>query len=269
MMSSLEDATTGQRPSQSSTSAGSLLPQQRSGQIPSQSTTNVTTQQLTQRRSISLVPLLASTGVPQQHRSLSPVLPLAAAQQLPTQPAMVQLQAQVAAQQSSLTPLVTETLRSLSRTTSIAVLELGDFEGIGRTMPNGTGVDNSVADTAPDGEATAAAVARKRKKRGTYKKATATKSSPGNDAMFKALRQGTESEAKMSALRLILEFGTAAQKRKAMKTIDVVAYGKKKKKKGDTAQEVESNEEESEDRDSTSDDGVSSSSSSDSSSSSA
>jgi hypothetical protein len=152
---------------------------------------------------------------------------------------------------------------------SIAVLELGDFEGIGRTMPNGTGVDNSVADTGPDGEATDAAVARKRKKRGTYKKATATKSSPGNEAMFKALRQGTESEAKMSALRLILEFGTAAQKRKAMKTIDVVAYGKKKKKNGDTAQEVESNEEESEDIDRTSDDGVSSSSSSDSSSSSA
>jgi hypothetical protein len=97
MMSSLEDATTGQRPSQSSTSAGSLLPQRRSGQIPSQSTTNVTTQQLTQRPSISPVPLLASTGVPQQPRSLSPVLP---------------------AQQSSLTPLVTETLRSLSRTTS-------------------------------------------------------------------------------------------------------------------------------------------------------
>jgi len=66
-----------------------------------------------------------------------------------------------------------------------------------------------------------------------------------------------------------LEFGTAAHKRKAMKTIDVVAYGKKTKKNGDTAQEVESNEEESEDRDRTSDDGVSSSSSSDSSSSSA
>jgi hypothetical protein len=47
---------------------------------------------------------------------------------------------------------------------SIAVLDQSDFEGIGRSMPEGTGLDNSVT------AAGTSAHARKRKKRGPYNK---------------------------------------------------------------------------------------------------
>jgi hypothetical protein len=49
---------------------------------------------------------------------------------------------------------------------SIAMLEQGDFEGIGRAMPKGTGADNSIAE--PDAENETAQAKRKRKKRGPY-----------------------------------------------------------------------------------------------------
>jgi hypothetical protein len=150
---------------------------------------------------------------------------------------------------------------------SIAVLEEGDFHGIGRTMPKGTGADNSVGAPVLDGEALGAAVARKRSKRGPYKKASAKKSSPANNAILSALRHGTETEAKLSALHLILEFRTAAQKRKAMKQIDSVAYGKKKKKNDSTAEQSESEEDVAQ-SDKSSEEEVESSSTSDSASSS-
>jgi hypothetical protein len=49
--------------------------------------------------------------------------------------------------------------------------------------------------------------------------------------MLKALREGTQTEAKLSALCLLLEYGSEEQQKKAMKQIDAVAYGKDKKKK--------------------------------------
>ncbi len=49
--------------------------------------------------------------------------------------------------------------------------------------------------------------------------------------MLKALREGTQTEAKLSALRLLLEYGSEEQRKKAMKQIDAVAYGKDRRKK--------------------------------------
>jgi hypothetical protein len=78
---------------------------------------------------------------------------------------------------------------------SIAVLDQSDFEGVGRSMPEGTGLDNSVA------TAGTSAHARKRKKHGPYNKNNKKKkNSPNNDAMLAALRQGMQTEAKLSAL---------------------------------------------------------------------
>jgi hypothetical protein len=140
---------------------------------------------------------------------------------------------------------------------SIAVLEQGDFEGISRTMPEGTGIDNSVAQT------DASTRSKKRKTRGPYNKNTAKKSSPSNDAMLVALRQGTQTEAKLSALRLIMEFGSTAEKKKAMKKIGKLAYGNKaEKKQSDTDSQSEEGNGAESDKASSSDSETSSSSSS-------
>jgi len=125
---------------------------------------------------------------------------------------------------------------------SIAVLEQADFDGIGRQMPKGTGADNSVAVADADTETTQAR--KNRKKRGPYKKRPANNNTVDDDGMMKALREGTQTEAKLSALRLLLEYGSEEQRKKAMKQIDAVAYGKdrskKKKKKKNGASTPES-----------------------------
>jgi len=74
------------------------------------------------------------------------------------------------------------------------LLEDTYFESIGRAMPKGTGVDNSVAVAE-----TAALLKKKRKKRGSYKKRNNNKRSPNYDAMLKALHQGTQAEAQLSS----------------------------------------------------------------------
>lgn len=130
---------------------------------------------------------------------------------------------------------------------SIAVLEQADFDGIGRQMPKGTGADNSVAVADADTETTQAR--KNRKKRGPYKKRPANNNTVDDDGMMKALREGTQTEAKLSALRLLLEYGSEEQRKKAMKQIDAVAYGKdrrkKKKKKKNGASTPESSSSES------------------------
>jgi hypothetical protein len=137
---------------------------------------------------------------------------------------------------------------------SIALLEQTDFESIGRAMSSGTGAHNSVAMAEMDGPSK-----KKRKPRGSCKKRKDNKSSPNNDAMLKALHQGVKTEAQMSALRLILEYGSSVQKKKAMKEISSVAYGKK----GDThseseAESVEGSNEEKQDESSNEDSSTSS-----------
>jgi hypothetical protein len=81
-------------------------------------------------------------------------------------------------------------------------MEQTDFEAIGRAMPSGARVDNSVveADTAT------AQSKKKRKKCRQYKKKNVNSNSPNNNAMLQALQVRTQSEAHLSALCLILEY---------------------------------------------------------------
>jgi hypothetical protein len=97
-------------------------------------------------------------------------------------------------------------------------MEQMDFEVTGRAMPNGAGVDNSIVE--PD-SATAKSKT-KRKKGGRYKKKT--NSPNNNNAMLQALQMGMQSEAQLSALHLILEYGSTSQKKKAIKQVKHVAW---------------------------------------------
>jgi hypothetical protein len=94
---------------------------------------------------------------------------------------------------------------------SICLLDEGDFEGIGRQMPSGTGIDNSVVDG--DG----AACAKRRK--GKYRATVRENDKNSSQLLLQTLEGGTKSETKMTALRLMLEFGSNSQKANAMKEV--------------------------------------------------
>jgi hypothetical protein len=118
---------------------------------------------------------------------------------------------------------------------SIALLDQTDFEAIGRQMPKGTGVDNSVA-----GAASAAPT----KKRGKYRKKQKTSNdSSDNNLLFKALEEGTRSETKLSALKLILQYGSTSQKANAMKEVNRIADLDNKKKNATVSASREEQEE--------------------------
>lgn len=102
---------------------------------------------------------------------------------------------------------------------SIAVLEEGDFDSIGRQMPSGTGVDASM-----DGAAT---TGKKRKKRGKYKKHNKRNNNDdaaNNNTIATVIESIGSNEARMSALRLLIEFGSAAEKRQALQEVKALAY---------------------------------------------
>ncbi len=104
---------------------------------------------------------------------------------------------------------------------SIALLDIYDFESIGRKMPKGTGVDASIND---------GSVARKHKVRRCVNVAVKGKENkqPRTDALASALAVGSVREAKMSALRMFLEFGSSAEKLKAKQELHLIAYGAEK-----------------------------------------
>jgi len=107
---------------------------------------------------------------------------------------------------------------------SIAVLEQSDFESMGREMPKGTGIDSSVAGPAATGK--------KRKKRGKYKKKDKKNNKDSDSSLLvDVLQGGTRTEAQISALRLMLEFGSNQQKINAMKEIEKIAFAGGKKGK--------------------------------------
>ncbi len=73
-----------------------------------------------------------------------------------------------------------------------------------------------------------------------------------NNSLIVALNDGTKTEQKMGALHLMLEFGSASQKAKAMKEIKKVAFGDTEaeeagEEEGESSesQSIDSNEEES------------------------
>jgi hypothetical protein len=77
----------------------------------------------------------------------------------------------------------------------ISILDLCDFEAIGRKMPKGNGVDAMV-----DNGAFAPPHTAKKRKR------TTTTDTPKKDGIRKVLELGDAREAKMTALRMFLEF---------------------------------------------------------------
>jgi hypothetical protein len=102
---------------------------------------------------------------------------------------------------------------------SIAVLEEEDFDSIGRQMPSGTGVDASM-----DGAAT---TGKKRKKRGKYKKHNKRNGyddAANNNTIATVIECIGSNEARMSTLRLLIEFGSAAEKRQALQEVKALAY---------------------------------------------
>ena len=103
---------------------------------------------------------------------------------------------------------------------SIALLDLNDFESIGRKMPKGAGVDASGNDgaTAPKHKM------RKRKQR-TSAASTQESDRKKNKALASAIAFGSMRESKLSALRLILEFGDTREKKKAKSELFSIAYG--------------------------------------------
>jgi hypothetical protein len=56
------------------------------------------------------------------------------------------------------------------------------------------------------------------------------KKSPNNDEVLQALQYGTQRELQLAGLQLILEFGTAGQKKKAMKEVKQLSFLTKKRK---------------------------------------
>jgi hypothetical protein len=87
---------------------------------------------------------------------------------------------------------------------SIAVMDLCDFEAIGRKMPKGTGVDATVDN--------GALVPKHKPKR---RKTKAAEVATGHGGILKVLELGDVQETKMKALRMLLEFGSHTDKQKA------------------------------------------------------
>ena len=100
---------------------------------------------------------------------------------------------------------------------SIAILDQSDFDGIGRQMPSGTGVDASLAD--------GSTVARKRKKRGNYKKHNNDNNSTNNN-IASVIETIGSSESRLKALQILIEFGSAEEKIQALAEVRSLAYQK-------------------------------------------
>jgi len=100
---------------------------------------------------------------------------------------------------------------------SIAILDQCDFEGISRQMPSGTGVDASLAD--------GTTASKKRKKRGKYKKWDNNKnnSSTTNNIALVIENIGN-SEARVSSLHILIEYGALEEKWQALAEIRNLVY---------------------------------------------
>jgi hypothetical protein len=103
----------------------------------------------------------------------------------------------------------------------ICILDQGDFEDIGRQMPSGAGIDNSVA----EGNGAASAT----RHRGKYRTMHWEQENNSSLLLLQTLECGTKSEMKMTALQLMLECGLNSQNANAMKKVQCIAFGSKKK----------------------------------------
>jgi len=95
---------------------------------------------------------------------------------------------------------------------SIAVLELADFEGIGRKMPKGKGVDATV-----NNGAHACGHVTKRRKVGQAK-------NEDSHAIIKMLREGDKKDQQLVALRIFFESGNEEEKQLARNALFAYAF---------------------------------------------
>ena len=99
---------------------------------------------------------------------------------------------------------------------SIAILEQSDFESIGRQMPSGTGIDASLADGSTS--------TRKRKKRGKNHRNNNNNVNNNNaGSIASVIASIGNSESRLQALRILIEYGTPAEKRDALAEVRAMA----------------------------------------------
>ena len=99
---------------------------------------------------------------------------------------------------------------------SIAIMDISDFQAIGRKMPSGTGVDATIDNNAVVPEHKK----RKRKSKNNESKKAAS--------IAHVMEVGDAREAKISMLKVLLQFGTSnAIKLKAQKELMAMAFGSK------------------------------------------
>jgi hypothetical protein len=105
---------------------------------------------------------------------------------------------------------------------SIAILDQSDFEGIGRQIPSGTGVDASLADGNTG--------TKKRKKQGKNKKHNNNNNNNNNYSTNNNIASVIEmigsSESRLKALQILIEFGSAEEKVQALAEVRSLAYQK-------------------------------------------
>jgi len=96
---------------------------------------------------------------------------------------------------------------------SIAVLDLADFEGIGRKMPKGTGVDATINNGAQS--------SRHRTKR---RKTTNRNKADSSGSIIEMLKDGDKKDQQLVALRIFFESGTAEEKQLAQNALLSFAF---------------------------------------------
>jgi hypothetical protein len=101
---------------------------------------------------------------------------------------------------------------------SVSVLDLCDLESIGRKMPKGQGIDASVAD------GTLAPKHKSKKRSRSKKEVAAVEVAQSHRSIVSAIEKADEREAKMSALRMFLEFGSSEEKLKARQELALIAF---------------------------------------------
>lgn len=117
---------------------------------------------------------------------------------------------------------------------SICLFDICDFESIGRKMPKGTGVDCSLNDTGAPKHKAKKRVERSRRGPSSSKK---------NKRLANAILAGSRSESKISALRLILEFGDEGEKLKAKNELQLIAFGNIREESEHSLSDSDSDEE--------------------------
>ena len=100
---------------------------------------------------------------------------------------------------------------------AIAVLDICDFEAIGRKMPKGTGVDATVDN---------GAVVPKHKKRKRHPvKKTEASGIDVTHSLLRAFESSDVREDKRHALKVLMEFGRPKEKQRARKELNKLAFG--------------------------------------------